>query len=326
MIPSGEQERPSWGEVILAAYKVPTYLTILYPAPLRQSRKMIYRDKVSNYKNVDGDGEQDLTALGFLFDAAAAKAWVRHRFQAPLTSPFDCHGEDKDMRSSIQVEVQVIADEDGPGALQTGQRTWPAAPFLAQYLVEHWAGITFDRKCEVLELGAGCGLVGLTLAQLSGVDSIIMTDHDPGSLKLIQEGIYRNQHRWRDGVRCEISHMEWGKKLNRQIVSLVNIERVNAEHGSGKEGIMLLLVGSDLVYSLDVVESLFKTVADLFRHRDESGRGRGQFLLCGSFALGDEIEKRIAEVTERLKLCTERLILGREDERRGMWITKCTLA
>jgi hypothetical protein len=62
--------------------------------------------------------EEDLGALGFMFDAAAPKRWVQHTFGPVVT------------------EVSCL--DDTPGALQSGQFVWPAAPALAAYLVRQW--------------------------------------------------------------------------------------------------------------------------------------------------------------------------------------------
>ena len=66
------------------------------------------------------DEDQGLGAIGFMFDGETRKSWVTHQ-----PSP------------SVTVEVQCI-DEDGPGALISGQYLWPAASFLAAFVARHW--------------------------------------------------------------------------------------------------------------------------------------------------------------------------------------------
>lgn len=271
-----------------------------------------------------GENEQDLAALGFLFDAAAAKTWVKHTSTSYPSHP----GNDAEPNCStsvpklVEVEVQVIDDEDGPGALQTGQRTWPAAPFLADYLVQHWAKVVIaNRRCHVLELGAGCGLLGLTLAQLPGIDSVLMTDHDPGTLVLIREGIVRNRARLREGVRCEAALLEWGGRVDARFLP---VPRQEGE----KYNPRLLIVGSDLIYSADVVISLFETVAGVLRKRKEEesspaeAGAEDRFWLCGSFALGEAIDKKMEEVVDRLRLSREVVPLGDDlgAKNKAMWL------
>jgi len=286
-------------------------------------------DKVKNEED-----DQDLAALGFLFDAAAAKAWIKHAF--PTSPPSSHQSNYRPALKSIEVEVQVIDDEDGPGALQTGQRTWPAAPFMADYLVRHWKRIAGrDGPIHVLELGAGCGLLGLALAQLPPVEHVIMTDHDPGTMVLIREGIARNHARIREGTRCEAALVEWGGEMDACLLP---------KPGHGKEGgkdktPVLLIVGSDLIYSVDVVASLFETVSRVLRKRREgfeatvtatataivAATGSDKFLLCGSFVLGAVIDRKVEEVVNRLKLQQEIVSLDDEMGNKEMWMHVYTL-
>jgi len=289
----------------------------------------------------DEEDSQDLAALGFLFDAAAAKTWVKHSFptSSPPPQPGSTDNDDTPAPKLIEVEVQVIDDEDGPGALQTGQRTWPAAPFMADYLVQNWARTSAAACKHVLELGAGCGLLGLTLAQLPGVKNVIMTDHDPGTLVLIREGIARNQASLREGARCEAALVEWGGEVD---ACLLPKPGLGQEEGT-EEAPVLLIVGSDLIYSVDVVASLFETVAGVLRRRRE-GRREGssaaavtgaaaaaaaaaadRFLLCGSFALGEVIDRKVEEVVRKLKLQREIVLLGEVIENKEMWMHVHTL-
>jgi len=293
----------------------------------------------------DEEDSQDLAALGFLFDAAAAKTWVKHSFptSSPPSQPGSTDNDDTPAPKLIEIEVQVIDDEDEPGALQTGQRTWPAAPFMADYLVQNWAR-TSAAVC-VLELGAGCGLLGLTLAQLPGVKDVIMTDHDPGTLVLIREGIARNQVSLREGARCEAVLVEWGGEVD---ACLLPKPGLGQEEGT-EEARVLLIVGSDLIYSVDVVASLFQTVAGVLKRRREGREGSSaaavtgaaaaaaaavataataaadRFLLCGSFALGEVIDRKVEEVVRKLKLQREIVLLGEAIENKEMWMHVYTL-
>ncbi len=255
------------------------------------------------------DDYQDLTAVGFLFDAAASKTWARHAFP---TSPSTTGPN----TPKVEVEVKVIKDDgDGPGALQTGQRTWPAAPFLADYLVRKWPNRDARRKCHVLELGAGCGLVGLTLAQLPGVATVVMTDHDPGTLTLIKEGIARNMARITAGA-CECGMLTWGKNM---FQGTLYLQRGGREVREEDE---LLVVGSDLIYAEDVVEPLFRTVMGTCGTTEAS---KASFLLCGSFPLGDAIERKIEEMTHVFKLKRTEIRLEKGTENWDMWLHCYTL-
>lgn len=128
----------------------------------------------------------------------------------------DNNVEKEEEKDTIRIELSSI--DDIPGALQSGHYLWPAASGLAQYLVNAIlgnhniaAGVKESRlelllplldgkdPLAVIELGAGCGLVGLAVLQALTVlgrragagttttgqrmiRCVAFTDHDPGTL------------------------------------------------------------------------------------------------------------------------------------------------
>lgn len=107
--------------------------------------------------------EECLGDLGFMFDA--------HHSKVELSVAL--HG-------GRLLRLRAIGTD--PGHRQSGQYLWPAAAFLANHLIDAWE--TVGAAC-VCELGAGCGLVGIT-AELLGASTVLMTDHDAGTLTLIR--------------------------------------------------------------------------------------------------------------------------------------------
>jgi hypothetical protein len=117
-------------------------------------------------------------------------------------------------------------------------------------------------------------------------------------------------------------------------------------HGKGGEidkAPVLLIVGSDLIYSVDVVASLFETVSWVLGKRSEgleatatttaaaaattatvAATGSDKFFLCGSFLLGEAIDRKVEEVANRLKLQREIVSLG-EVGNKEMWMHVYTL-
>jgi predicted nicotinamide N-methyase len=85
-----------------------------------------------------------------------------------------------------QILIQETPNLPGAG---TGVTAWDGALLLARYLEVCNSNV---RGCRVLELGAGCGVVGITAAAL-GAQSVLMTDL-PCVLPLLQSNIYRNQN------------------------------------------------------------------------------------------------------------------------------------
>lgn len=48
---------------------------------------------------------------------------------------------------------------------------------------------------NIVELGAGCGLAGLAVAQLKLDATVIFTDHDPGVLKTIEHNAKQQERK-----------------------------------------------------------------------------------------------------------------------------------
>ena len=67
---------------------------------------------------------------------------------------------------------------------------------------------------EIIELGAGCGLCGLTCLknlQSNVCCAIYLTDYDPGSLKLLEENIALNRASdSSDTVTIQVKELKWG--------------------------------------------------------------------------------------------------------------------
>jgi hypothetical protein len=128
--------------------------------------------------------EDDLGLIGFMFDN-------QHR---KILKEFS--------HSDKSLEYESIGDD--PGHVQSGQYIWPGSSALAIYLINNWSAYILPKLCgfgsesdnekderipsssldalklHVLELGAGCGVAGLICAQLAQVESVTLTDYDPG--------------------------------------------------------------------------------------------------------------------------------------------------
>lgn len=186
--------------------------------------------------------EADLCAIGFMFDAEHSREVRKISFA-----------------SNIDVSLRTIGDK--PGHVQSGQYLWPAAIAAGNYLIENWDKISSD---QIIELGAGCGLAGIVASKLPGVQHVVWTDYDHGSLQLISENVDDN---------CSFGSyhthfLEWGKPIS------VDVRQENCYPADGFK----LVVGTDLIYCKEVIEPLFRTVAELLHQN-------GIFVLVSSFSL-----------------------------------------
>lgn len=164
---------------------------------------------------------------------------------------------------NIEIEgkcVQIKTIGEQPGHKQSGQYLWPAASSLCHYFCMF---NDFNlNDCSIVEFGSGCGLSGIFCAKYLNPKRVLMTDYDPGSLSLIQDNILLNEVE--DIARC--LPLEWGNGL--------------AEPWQHSD---ILMIGSDLIYSRDVVEPLFRAV----RSYMDACLDGGAFYLATSFELGE---------------------------------------
>ena len=180
-----------------------------------------------------------------------------------------------------------------------GQYLWPAAKSLCNHLIAAWDSIKGSLNfcvIDTLELGAGvnrntlhyyintlnifvlkCGMVGLLIGQLldsKAVGSITFTDHDPGCLQLIQENIDLN-FSVADRTNKRVHLLAWGTD------AFNSEENLSFRQCVIPSGGFSLIVGSDLIYCIEVVRLLFETVHLCLKPME------GLFILATSFKLGE---------------------------------------
>lgn len=91
----------------------------------------------------------------------------------------------------------------------TGFRTWEAALHLGTFLTTR-AGKELIGGKNVLELGAGTGLVSMYCSKYLSASKVMATDRDPALIANIQECISRNKL---DSKQITASIWEWGTPL-----------------------------------------------------------------------------------------------------------------
>ncbi|CAI5737345.1 unnamed protein product [Hyaloperonospora brassicae] len=226
----------------------------------------------------DNSGTENvLTDVGFMFDACLERVTCRY-----------------DYGDRADVSVLLTYTKDEPGALQSGHYVWPAAPALCQYLVQHRASLPSGPT--VVELGAGCGLTGLVVAQLRPHAVVTFTDHDPGVLKVIEHNVQQQE---RVQATCYTQSLRWGPDGMQEIQALVHGQR-GQQTGGGETRHTQLIVASDVIYAHEVVALLFWTVDRLLSTS-------GVWLMCSSFRYDDATEHEID--TQSLKWGLKREIL-----------------
>lgn len=174
------------------------------------------------------------------------------------------------------VDSSVMSNRDAEQSLR------PDATLEASFSLSSVSSHTSNTISSVLELGAGCGLIGLICTRLQGVERVIITDYDFGCINIIDQNIATNVPPTKTGVE-EQSHLK-GKdssELNRIEVVCRSQRFKWGESISHMEDMHCdLIVGSDLLYSVDICEPLFTTVNDLLTGR------QSMFVLITSFDIG----------------------------------------
>lgn len=92
----------------------------------------------------------------------------------------------------------------------TGFRTWEAALHLGTYLSTP-PGQTLIRGKNVVELGAGTGLVSMYCAKHLHANKVLATDREPALISNIQHCISQNKL---DPQIIDACAWEWGSRLH----------------------------------------------------------------------------------------------------------------
>jgi len=258
-----------------------------------------------DHSEVDcGDSEACHADIGFMFDGENETSMRSFSFSPNAISS-------KEFGTTTTIHVQVQSIDDDPGAVQSGHYLWPGAPVLAQYLVDIFSDTSAKEGTErclsnksvqnVLELGAGCGLASLVAMQLfPEVRKVILTDHDPGTLKLAEENYDATLEQLEENAAditerlpsLSFKLLGWGEKEEiTDVMSLItrsddigeNIESFNEKGGFD------LVLGSDLIYSEDVVSPVLFTVANTL---SKSNLG-AIMIMTQSFLYGSQTEDEI---------------------------------
>lgn len=130
------------------------------------------------------------------------------------------------MITTLQFQQQFTTPPGATTNDSTGRRLWPTSIPLLEWILlrrreERRSTIFSDKKPLVLELGAGCGLVGMGLAVAAGAEfeRIILTD---ASTDWLQRHVDRNGANFQCPV--DVFQLQWGKKYDQDNI------RAHLEH------------------------------------------------------------------------------------------------
>ncbi|KAJ2349563.1 hypothetical protein GGF43_004397, partial [Coemansia sp. RSA 2618] len=172
-------------------------------------------------------------------------------------------------KSSIEVEVSggprvlelTIAQNPNINSErgQTGAVVWNSSVVLSEFLARHWSSWALS-DVNAVELGAGCGLVGIAMHQL-GTRRVVLTDQ-PRMLRLLTRNADHNRvaqsGRRRAGVaqgELLVAEYVWGRPAEDARVLALPVD---------------VVVVSDCVYHESVAPLLVQSLVDVCSSRDDS--------------------------------------------------------
>mmetsp|Transcript_39264 Transcript_39264/g.83836 ORF Transcript_39264/g.83836 Transcript_39264/m.83836 type:complete len:296 (+) Transcript_39264:98-985(+) len=185
--------------------------------------------------------------------------------QLTFTIPSDGNNESPPMK--IRLNLAATDDENqGENETNTGFVMWPSAVMLSHHLAKNpriWRGDDTPNG-DVMELGAGCGLAGLTAAALlqndaGNDDKVTFTDYNPSVLKNLRRNILLNEF----DVDHEVLGLDWFDQQSGGDGGEVASEReentwVDMEGNS--HGQFRLVLGADLIVCSNDADLVATTV------------------------------------------------------------------
>ncbi|KAF2191476.1 hypothetical protein K469DRAFT_656402 [Zopfia rhizophila CBS 207.26] len=194
-----------------------------------------------------------MSALSSLFSAnlpsestsAQQKAFVTYAY--PLRSSDDSTSDD---RTVTLLESRSVISSAGT----TGLRTWEAALLLGAFLTSE-TGRELVHGKNVLELGAGTGMISILCAKYLGVSGIVATDGDEVVVDAIKTNIFLNGLDADESSQSRIrtAALKWGWPIDASsFVEDYGMEPPN------------VLLGADVTYDKFVIPSLVSTLREFF--------------------------------------------------------------
>ena len=175
----------------------------------------------------------------------------------------------------LEIRLHQATDADdnqGSNETNTGFIMWPSAVMLAHHLSKNpdiWRGDDTPDG-DIMEMGAGCGLAGLTAAALlqnddSGSncneDKVVFTDYNPAVLENLKRNITLNEF----DVDHEVFGLDWfdqqpneeGEEVveNEEIKSTTWVDMDGTSHGQFR-----LILGADLIVCSNDAELVATTI------------------------------------------------------------------
>ena len=194
------------------------------------------------------------------------------QFQLP-EHQLDDNNNDENVQKNINTTITIHLHgykTDADAVWQsTGLTLWRASQYLCEYQLEHHRKLFWNNK-RTLELGAGLGLNGILAWKLmqrrNDSSHVCITDGDSDALVQLRENVNRNRTRaseqdaatatGTDDCKVSCHQLIWGKESASQFLTQI-----------AKNDRYDIILASDIIYSLVIVEPLWQTVQLLLKKK-----------------------------------------------------------
>ena len=167
--------------------------------------------------------------------------------------------------STLNIHIRGYKTDADEVWQSTGLTLWRASHYLCEYQIENHRKL-FQNNKRTLELGAGLGLNGILawkLMKRSNDDSshVCITDGDSDALVQLRDNVKRNRTSANesddadaDDGKVSCHQLIWGKESATQFLTQI-----------AKNQKYDVIIASDIIYSLVIVEPLWQTVQLLLK-------------------------------------------------------------
>lgn len=188
--------------------------------------------------------------------------------------------------------LQFRVNPSGLSIFQSvGGHIWPASDFLVDYMVQ----TDLVQGKTVLELGSGCGYVGIASAMLGATkttltDMLVFDSNKNASRVLLDNCDYNiaANSAMLSKANIETQVLHWGEEHKRYADSLLCRETGHAKYD--------IILGSDVTYEMEGSVGLFWTIAYILQQQHVNSRSPCRCILCHEYRL-DETTARVLEST-----------------------------
>ena len=210
----------------------------------------------------DQSGSNSGEEFGASADLQLDKEIFTFIFNQPGKASDSFSADDANDDAKVRIELQGYQPKSNVTYCSTGLTTWPAAENLCDHLVK---APTLIRGKRTLELGSGLGLCGLLTHRLTDQHAVVhLTDGDTDALHHLRKNISMNSNSSNKDSGCRNDESSRSALLCDQLLwSRENATQFLKAKAKNKKFDVIL--ASDIIYALNVVDPMWETVQTLLR-------------------------------------------------------------